>query len=282
MENKFNSVEYISELANDLVKDFAIAGKATTPLLVGTAKENAVKSKLQKIFPPLIDISSGCVIDSEGNTSKQTDIIIYEKDFCPIFSINDTSEASYFPCESVVAVGEIKSTMNYTELLDSLEKIKSVKMSKRFFNSPSTRQYGSKTIMYQTPESGFNQSKNPLDQIYGFILCEKFGLSSESIIERLDKTINISDSFVLPNLILSLHDGVISYFDKDKNMILDSKHESSGLILFNYPESNFQFLLSRINFFIGFGRTTDTFPFEKYIINETFVGKKYYYKPFSK
>ena len=148
MKNGFNSKKYVKELAIELIQNFTNAGKATTPQLIGTAKENEVRGKLQKIFPPLINVATGCVIDSKNNTSRQTDVIIYEKDFCPIFSINDTPEASYFPCESVIAVGEIKSTLNNTELIDSIDKIKSVKILKRFFaRKNGTRSYGSKLII---------------------------------------------------------------------------------------------------------------------------------------
>ena len=66
------------------------------PLLVGTARKNEIRLKLA--------IATGCIIDSYGNTSTQTDVILYEIDQCLIFSINDTTEATYIPCEGVVAI----------------------------------------------------------------------------------------------------------------------------------------------------------------------------------
>lgn len=106
MEQTFNSHDYISDLGDDLILEFTRAGKATTAVLVGTAREKAVKDKLGKILPSKVAIATGCVIDSYGNTSTQTDIILYERDHCPLFTINDTAEATYVPCEGVVAIGE--------------------------------------------------------------------------------------------------------------------------------------------------------------------------------
>lgn len=75
----------------------------------------------------MVGIGSGCIIDTSGIASNQTDIVLYEKDICPIFSVNDDPQATYFPCESVIAVGEIKSSLGTKELTDAVNKIASVK-----------------------------------------------------------------------------------------------------------------------------------------------------------
>lgn len=127
MDQTFNSKLFVQDLADDLVENFTKANKATTPTLVGSAKEKAVRKKLELLLPSIAGVGSGCVIDSHGLTSKQCDIVIYEKNFCPVFSINDNPETTYYPCESVIAVGEIKSAIGTKELIDSFAKIESVK-----------------------------------------------------------------------------------------------------------------------------------------------------------
>ena len=102
-------------------------------MLVGSAKEHPVRSKLEHILPAGIAVGSGCVIDSYGETSKQMDVVLYEKNICPVYSINDTPETTYYPCEGIVAVGEIKSSLNSDELEDIFDKIESVKRLRRFF-----------------------------------------------------------------------------------------------------------------------------------------------------
>jgi len=116
------------------------------------------------------------VIDSYGRTSKQMDIILYEKNICPVFSINDTPETTYFPCEGVLAVGEIKSTLNNQELHDIFCKVDSV-ISLRRHAVPSKgvlvpdetisfRHYGSTGAFECTRDEEFNQDKKRIDQIF--------------------------------------------------------------------------------------------------------------------
>ena len=109
MEKSFNSVEFLKDLALELVENFARAGRATTPSLVGSARETAVRQKLEAVLPTAAGIGSGCVIDVNGRTSRQQDIVVYDKHVSPVFSINNNPESTYYPCESVIAVGEVKS-----------------------------------------------------------------------------------------------------------------------------------------------------------------------------
>ena len=118
MERKFDAPAYIDRIGERLVFEFEGAGQATTPSLVGGAREVPVREQLEQILPRGIAVGSGCVIDSYGNASQQTDVILYERDICPVFCVNNTPETTYYPCEGVIAVGEIKSSLNTTTLED--------------------------------------------------------------------------------------------------------------------------------------------------------------------
>ena len=76
-------------------------------------------------------MGSGFVIDSYGGTSRQADIVLYEQDICPVFSVNDTPETTYYPCECVLAVGEVKSSFDRNSVQDAFSKIASVKRLRR-------------------------------------------------------------------------------------------------------------------------------------------------------
>ena len=269
MDNTFSAQLFVQELAQDLIDSFAKAGRATTPVLVGNARENAVRSKLEKLFPKSIGVSTGCVIDVENHTSKQTDIIIYEKDICPVFSINDTTESSYFPCESVIAVGEVKSTLGTNDLLDSFAKIESVKQLKRFGNEGNHyRSYCSRTIIVGAKEEKYDQINKPLDQIYGFIICEKIGLKIDTFIVKCLEEIKKRPSYVVPNIIVSLHDGVLIYMDLKKYRACTNPEGADSIYFVNTEGENFQQLLSNLHIIISDGRSTDVLPFNKYIIND--------------
>ena len=71
------------------------------------------------------------MIDSYGGTSRQQDVVLYERDICPVFSINRTPQTTYYPCEGVIAAGEIKSLLDRDSLEDAFKKVASVKALRR-------------------------------------------------------------------------------------------------------------------------------------------------------
>lgn len=282
MDSTFSAKDFVSSLAQDLVESFDKAGRATTPVLVGSAREQAVRLKLEKLFPQAVGVGTGCVIDVQNNTSKQTDIIIYEKDVCPIFSINDTLESSYYPCESVIAVGEVKSTLNTLDLLDAFAKIESVKSLKRYGNpGTSFRKYCSRVVICGAPSETYDQFNKPLDQIYGFVICEKIGLAIDTFLQKCVEEIKKRPAYLVPNMIVSLHDGVMVHIDTKKNRICTDSSTADALYFVNKQGENFQQLLSSLDLVITGGRSTDVLPFSKYIINNTGLpggGRLYKYK----
>ena len=127
MNKNFDAVRYAIEVGRELVTNFSGAGLATTAGLVGSAREVPTRRKLQHLLPNGIAVGSGCVIDSYGGTSRQMDVVLYEKHLCPVYSINEDPATTYYPCEGVIAIGEIKSRMASTDLEDTFAKIASVK-----------------------------------------------------------------------------------------------------------------------------------------------------------
>ena len=122
--SRFSPFEFVATVGESLVSQFDSARRlATTPGLVGEAMETPVRDKLEQILPRGIAVGSGCVIDTYGNTSRQMDIVLYERDICPVFTVNDTPATTYYPCEGVVAVGEVKSSFNKAKLRDAFDKI---------------------------------------------------------------------------------------------------------------------------------------------------------------
>ncbi|OIQ21200.1 DUF6602 domain-containing protein [Lacinutrix sp. MedPE-SW] len=100
----------------------------------GDALENAWIEWLKKYLPNRYSVDKAIVIDSEGNTSHQIDIVIYDNWFTPfIFSQNGFH---YIPAEGVYAVFEVKPDIqghvdekSFIEY--SAEKIESVRQLKR-------------------------------------------------------------------------------------------------------------------------------------------------------
>ena len=72
---RFDTHTYIKNLGEELVRAYGSAGQATTSGLIGQAREKAVKTKLESILPGGVGVGTGCVIDSEGNSSGQIDVV---------------------------------------------------------------------------------------------------------------------------------------------------------------------------------------------------------------
>ena len=135
MAGTFDPKAYLCDLGDDLTREFGSARRATTPTLIGSAAEDAVLNRLKSLLPRGIGVGSGCVIDTSGNTSKQMDLILFEGDVCPRFSVNESPGSTYYPCEGVIAAGEIKSTLAKKDVADAFDKIESVKSLKRQFEA---------------------------------------------------------------------------------------------------------------------------------------------------
>ncbi len=209
MEKTFNSYEYIEDLGMDLVTDFSRAGKTTHPGSVGSAREKAVKNRLKNILPHGVGIGSGFVIDSFGNTSAQCDLILYEEDFALKFVINEDEDYAYYNCESVIAVGEIKSDATIKDIKDALKKLKQIKELKRYIDRNSTRSYLSKISMCQTDESKFDPIYNEYDQIFTFVLCKTLSTSLISVAESLKEI--VEERYKYCNHIYSIEGKAISF-----------------------------------------------------------------------
>jgi len=196
VDQTFDSHQYCEGLGKRLVEAFGAAGGATSPGLVGTAREGAVRRELEAALPGGLAVGTGCVIDSYGGTSRQQDIVVFERDLCPVFSIADSPEASYYPCEGVIAVGEVKSRLDSDCLRDVFQKISSVKRLRRraeleprgFPGQPDTvpfRSYCSTVSTHGLAEQQFDQDANEWDQIYGFAVAGDQSLSEESILDAV-------------------------------------------------------------------------------------------------
>ena len=223
MNRQFDANDFIDRVGRRLVDQFDDARAATTPSLIGGAMEKPVRDQLEQILPRGIAVGSGCVIDTNGQTSRQQDIVLYERDICPVFSINDTPETTYYPCEGVIAVGEVKSTLDRATLTDAFQKIESVKRLRRMdtrhaipmpdtgIRPPLYRSYGS----LQSPDVLNMEQRNEHDyrnQIFGFVLAGKSQIRVETLHAAcLDLTREMGDA-LSPNLFSVLTGQQLTWF----------------------------------------------------------------------
>ena len=166
-----------------------------------------LKKFLNLYIPENYGISSGFIITPSGVISSQCDIIIYDKSKTP--KIQNMENQRFFPIETILGVGEVKSTINTIgELNHYLRKLSKVKKLRKSIKNP--KHY--KRANYNHP---FDPNEVFSDNIFTFLLCYKLNFKLD--LTKIDyENINIK---LWHNMVLSLKDGLISYQAKEtKNL----------------------------------------------------------------
>ena len=294
MNRQFDANDFIDRIGRRLVDQFDDARAATTPSLIGGAMEKPVRDQLEQILPRGIAVGSGCVIDTNGQTSRQQDIVLHERDICPVFSINDTPETTYYPCEGVVAVGEVKSTLNRATLTDAFQKIESVKRLRRMdTRHPVPMPDGLRPSMYrhygslQSPDVLKMEERNEHDyrnQIFGFVLAGQLQIRVETLHAAcLELTRQTGDAFS-PNLFTVLAGEQLTWFTTkgprriydqqdgrhslrevhDAHTAVAAAQDATHLAIFN-GDVVFRNLINWIYHAYTVGTTSAAYAFEHYI-----------------
>ena len=221
MENTFDPDAFILRVGRRLIEKFDDAKTATSPSTIGAAMEQPVRKQLEQMLPRGIGVGSGFIIDSYEGTSRQADIVLYEKDICPVFSVNDTPETTYYPCECTVAVGEVKSTLDRQSLRDAFSKIASVKKLKRhttphFLPDPKTgapqcyvyRSYGTP---HEDSIVDVNENPGARAAVYGFVLAGSTRITDDTLAATFLEFNKEVGDVLSPNLLVALNGTVLSW-----------------------------------------------------------------------
>ena len=165
----------------------------------GSAREDLLKDYLKKLLPEKYSITSGIIIDNNQNQSKQQDFIIHDAFNCPSFF--KTESNSILPIESVYATIEIKSTLDYSTLEQSVKNIESVRNLNKLHNR--------------------NIISNRYNDVYplGFVFAYSSNYSLEQIQKRLSELNKDIDARYQISIVCILDKGLI--FNVNKENITD-------------------------------------------------------------
>ena len=240
MDQTFDPDHFIRRIGERLVDEFKDAKAGTTPSTVGSAAEQPVRDQLEQLLPRGIAVGEGFVIDSYGGTSRQQDVILYERDICPVFSINRTPQTTYYPCEGVIAVGEVKSSLNRDALQDAFDKVASVKRLRRYavhdsIPHPKTGQPIALHRNYLTPRrdsvirlDGGVDVKERL-QIFGFVLAGESRLKHETLLGTFGILAAQLGERLSPNLLATLDGYTIGWGNIAKKKRNEIRRGETGL-----------------------------------------------------
>lgn len=132
---KMKIIETFSQIEKSLKADLDQVRTALNhSASIGQSIENVVNTFLRPRLPRNLEISTGFLIDSFGNKSKQLDIIIHDAARTPIFF--ESKEIKIIPVECVYGVIEVKTNLSLQELEVCLENMQSVKklVKKAFYD----------------------------------------------------------------------------------------------------------------------------------------------------
>jgi hypothetical protein len=109
---------------------------------LGVDREEIIRRFLQAYLPKRFEVSSGLAFDSKGNISQQLDIVISNSLVCPRFETQ--AGTRFYPCESVVAVGQVKSSLRTRDefrsaMANLASRCSTVQQAERQWITPSAR-----------------------------------------------------------------------------------------------------------------------------------------------
>ena len=145
----------------------------------GEAREEVIREGfLCQFLPHCYVVRLGLVFSADGDGSRQVDIVIYDPVYSIILCAND--DRFLFPCESVFASVEVKSSLNSNGLKQAVENIKSLKDLKRESSdsldfTPVARLKVDETLAY---------GKTKMNPYFGIVLALD-GMNSKNILDQL-------------------------------------------------------------------------------------------------
>lgn len=196
----------------------------------GTFREAIVRDFLKFVTPRSLDMSTGFIITPMDDVSTQCDIVIFDARMTPLYQEGDRQR--FFPVESVFCIGEVKSTLSRTQLGDALNKLAVIKALGERIVHP--------TIIRKSPSGTFDPVNHAYDLVPSILICQKLNFDLRDIQTQIDGMYDTSVQHRHKhNLILSVEDGLLSYFDSNGMNLpyprlnnLDLKHR------FVWPGSN--------------------------------------------
>jgi hypothetical protein len=127
------------------------------------------------------------------------------------------------------------------------------------------RHYGTALVMRGAPHEAYDPENKTWDQIYGFVLCQKFGLTRETLAQNYAECCAHAAPHLAPSMLLSLADGIAMFAD-GQGMLLRNALGAKRVAFFSHPGGDFQYLLSEIAHACNQGRTTDVLPYARYLL----------------
>jgi len=171
------------------------------PAELGTAREEVVRKFLRAYLPKRFEVATGFVFDSKGDLSRQLDIIIVDSSVCPRFETS--GDKRIYPCECVVAVGQVRSSLtSVPKLHEALDNLRSVKLLDRSADGKAFDSRYEEQLDHQT---------NYLHQIFTFLFITGKALKVDTIKDEILNRIHHEEAYLWTNVIFALDKYLITF-----------------------------------------------------------------------
>ena len=268
--------KYVESIGRKLVSEFEDARElGADSNAKGAGIESATRERLKSLLPEILDVGQGYIIDSHGNMSRQMDLVIFERSLCPVFSINESPESTYYPCEGVLAAIEVKSRTSKREFMDSCEKAESVRKLQRFVGyevdgkSIAIRRYGQVEMPLNKGVSReHDPTENPFFYILTGLLTGELNVSRETLLSHYKEV-----GRKAPDMLISL-DGVCGVFSGpfmgESNKISNARLGlECNVREYEHPFSYFVYVLYML---LVTGMTSPVYSFSNYFSRDDIGG----------
>lgn len=195
------TLEKMLKAAGKRMRDDLAGRLIPHPAELGTDREEVIRQFLRAYVPKRFDISTGFAFDSGGRVSQQLDIVISNSLICPRF---ETAGAKrFFPCESVVAVGQVKSSLaTSTELRNALTNLESAKSLDRSAKGAAVDDASGEEI---------DPVRNHLHQMFTFLFITGRALAGRTVVGELMDFVHRRPPHLWPNVILAMDKYLVTF-----------------------------------------------------------------------
>ena len=189
--------------------DFENTAEVKHAVSRGTMRENSLKEFLRAgRLPSKYGIGSGEIVGRVLDTSRQSDLIIYDA-VNGIKLLYDT-DVQVFPIDSVYGIIEVKSSLSKAEFIDALEKIKHLKEM-----APG----GEVSQPLGNGFRVFQKRPRPFGMIFAYSLADN---SLNSLLDNLQEWERHTSPELWPNYVCVLDIGTIFHYGRPLEQSLDS------------------------------------------------------------
>lgn len=198
-------------LTREVLEELRLSKKIKHPGESGRAREIILRRFIEKLLPSAFGVDTGFVIDAKGDISRQIDLVIFRRDYAPVFEV---AGVKHFLVESVAVVIENKAAIGSRDLLrQALENVTSVKRLDRTNGGVNQVLSGAQAIRPANPEHFF-------DQVLTAIMTEE-SLGGDTWLEEIQTFTKGLPRRLWPNM----------YVDVNNTFITWLKTAEAGLVM---------------------------------------------------